>query len=497
MSDLYVKASTLADAQKFEDAWKITSRMLIDNPNDHRALVTGAFILKQMGHLPQSYHMNRTAVQLNANDWVSWANFGSVCALMCLHEEAERYYFKSLKLARKLDDQVLIWTNLCALYVDTGEFRKGEVMARKILEADPENKSAKANIGFCQLANRNWEGWKGYHLTIGSDWRTKVVYDNEPEWDGSPGKTVALYSDQGLGDEISFASVVPDAEKVCKKLILDCDKRLEGLFRRSFPGVKVYGTRGSGGAQWDKEDWEIDASLPLGQIGEFFRTKDADFPGTPYLIPCPDRRKMWQSVFMATGKPVIGIAWTGGVPKSNARNRRLGLEDFLPLFQTVDAHYVSLQYKDATDEIAAFLKKYPEVDLKQYTFGTLTKDYDDTAAMIAAMDHVVCIQTAVAHTAGALGTPVTVLVPVATQWRYGLSHDTVPWYGCLRVIRQEKSGSWRQEIGRASKELGAHFAGIYDRAGDPARDDGLRDQFRVICPDSVRSHQPNGSHAPA
>jgi hypothetical protein len=237
--------------------------------------------------------------------------------------------------------------------------------------------------------------------------------------------------------------------------------------------------------------------LPLGQIGEYYRLRDDQFPGTPYLVPCPDRRRMWKSLFMAKHKPIIGIAWTGGVAKTNARNRRLGLEDFLPVFTSIDAHWVSLQYKDAGKEIAAFLAKHPDVDLKQYPFGTLTSDYDDTAALIASLDHVLCIQTAVAHTAGALGTPVTVLLPVATQWRYGTTHDTIPWYDCLRVIRQEKTGSWRNEIERAVTTIGAHFGHVPYRAGTPARNDRLRDGIHRVCAAGQPDRQSTGDPAPA
>src|SRR5258706_5998324 len=142
---------------------------------------------------------------------------------------------------------------------------------------------------------------------------------------------------------------------------------------------------------------------------------------------------MWKGLWTQKRKPTIGIAWTGGIPKTNSRNRRIALDDFLPLFNAVDAHFVSLQYKDAAGEIAAFKSRHP-VDLEQYKWGTLTSDYDDTAALIASLDYVVCIQTAVAHTAGALGTPVMVLVPVATQWRYGDSEEGIPWYNSLKII---------------------------------------------------------------
>lgn len=495
MSDQYKRVSSLAESGELDAAWKIVSRMLIDDPMDPRALIAASFIMRRWGHLPQAYHFGRAATQVWASEFSGWLNFGHAASELWLTKEAEHAYRRAIKLCKNERDQKDIWLNLSALYLDNGMYDKAEALTREILAVDPEHRSANANLGFCLLAKRDWSGWKGYHNTIGTDWRPKVQYRDEPEWAGEPDKNVVLYADQGLGDEISFASMVPDAAKVCKKLILDCDKRLEGLFRRSFPNVKVYGTRTDKEAKWDKQDWQIDASLPLGQIGEFFRTKDSDFPGTPYLTPDLDRVKMWKGMFHDKGKPIIGIAWTGGIPKTNARNRRLGLEDFLPVFNSVDAHFVSLQYKDAQGEIDDFLVRHPGIDLKQYAFGTLTKDYDDTAALIACMDHVLCMQTAVAHTAGALGVPVTVLLPVATQWRYGNSEDSIPWYKSLKVIRQANTGSWSSEIERAVRQLEADFPRVSSRAGETARDGGLRDSFFDVRPNRVIDREQDAGYA--
>ena len=491
-NSVYQAAADLGEQGKLEAGWKIIGKLLIDDPNDVRALVTGSYIMRRLGALPQAYHFAKSATAIWPHDSAAWTNLGHAASEMWLVDDAEECYHRALKTVTQEKHKLVLWLNLSALYLDNGRFREAQELTERILAIDPDHANAKANLGFCQLAQRNWEGWKGYHNTIGSDWRPKVQYGDEPEWDGTPGKVVALYGDQGLGDEISFASMLPDAERVCKKLILDCDERLEGLFKRSFPGVRVYGTRRAKEGQWAKEDRHVEASLPVGQIGEFFRTKDSDFPGTPYLVPCPDRVKMWKGLFGAKGKPVIGIAWRGGIPKTNARNRQLMLSDLLPVFRSVDAHFVSLQYKDATKEIDEFRAKHPDVDLVQYKFGTLTSDYDDTAALIASLDYVLCIQTAVAHTAGALGVPVSVLLPVATQWRYGDAHETIPWYNSLRVIRQSENGQWRNEIERAAKAICDHLGVVPSGAGKAARNNGLRDSIHRVCAAGVSDREQNG-----
>jgi len=488
--DSYQTAGEKAEQGKLEEAWKIIGPKLIADPNDPRALVTGAYIMRRLGALAQSYHFAKSATQRIPNDAAAWTNFGHTAAEMWLVDEAERYYKRGLKCVTNEKHRKVLILNLSALYLDNGRFDEAEALTQQILKDDPTHFNAQANLGFCQLAKRDWRGWKGYHNTIGSDWRPKVQYADEPEWDGEPGRVVALYADQGLGDEISFASMLPDAIEISRKVILDCDARLANLFRRSFPKAKVYGTRRAKEGQWAPEDRNIECSLPLGQIGEFFRTTDDSFPGTPYLVPCPDRVKMWKALFASKGKPCIGIAWTGGIPKTNARNRQLSLAELSPLL-SLDAHFVSLQYKDASQEIEAF-KATHDVDLVQYPYGTLTQDYDDTAALVASLDYVVCIQTAVAHTAGALGVPVSVFLPVATQWRYGTSQDSVPWYNSLHVIRQEKTGSWSHEIERAVARVTDHLARIPGRAGAVASDDELRGGLNRLCAIGYPDHQQDG-----
>jgi len=253
------------------------------------------------------------------------------------------------------------------------------------------------------------------------------------------------YGEQGVGDELSFASMLPDMQKDCAKVIYSCDKKLEGLMRRSFPGIKVYGTRkakAEDGMVWDTEDTKFDASIALGELGQKYRTKDEDFTGEPYLVADPDKRAMWRTMFDRKKKPCSGIAWTGGIPQTGRRFRTLTLEQLTPILSSLDAHWVSLQYLDAEKEIREYKRAHPEVDIVQYECATMTKDYDDTAAMVAELDLVICIQTAVAHLAGGLGKECWVLLPKNSQWRYGEKGRTMPWYKSLQVFRQRSLNDW-------------------------------------------------------
>jgi ADP-heptose:LPS heptosyltransferase len=190
----------------------------------------------------------------------------------------------------------------------------------------------------------------------------------------------------------------------------------------------------------------IEASTAAFELGQFYRNSDSDFPGTPYLTPCPDRTTMWKGLFATKRKPVIGIAWSGGIWQNASAFRQLPLLEWKPIFDAVDAHWVSLQYKDASKEIEG-------TPVVQYPFATLTPDYDDTAALVASCDLVIAMQTSVVHLAGALGVPCWSIIPKVSQWRYGEDYTDLPWYRSVKLYRQSKD--W--PVKAIADALATHF----------------------------------------
>lgn len=419
-----------------DDAWDIVNAILMEDPNDPRALMAAGAIQEKAMRYAVSYSFSERAVHLAPNISEVWMNFGRASDILYLTAQAELAYKKALSLARNDRQKAAVLMNMGGMYLTAGKWKEAEDYSRQALALNPTAWKAKGNFGMACLAQRKWpQGWENFGAVLGSDVRKRVQYGKEPEWDGTKGKTVIVYGEQGLGDEVSFASIIPDAIRDCKKVIIDCDKRLAPLFARSFPQASVYGTRtakAGDGQRWDEKDHEFDYSVPMGGLGRFYRQTDADFPGTPYLIPDPKRTLMWNALFERQ-RPAIGIAWTGGMQWTAAQFRKWAMNDLDELLR-FPAHWVSLQYKDAAAEI----KGTPIV---QYPYATLTKDYDDTAALVAALDLVICMQTGVAELCGAIGKECWVFIPTYSQWRYGIGED-MPWYKSVKVFRQREDGSW-------------------------------------------------------
>lgn len=428
-----------------DEAWSIVDRVLsYDDPSFPLALALGSKIwFKQKKH-SVAYQFARRLADVDPGNSYAWSNLGMEAEQLYRFDEADRAFQKAAGLANTDHAKGVLYMQWACMLVNAGRWDDAEPMARRALKYNPNSGKAAGNLGLVCLATGNWkEGWPLYNKVIGVDQsRRRHSYCDEPLWDGSPGKALVVYGEQGLGDEISFASMVPDVVKMSKRVILDCSPKLAGLFRRSFPGVTVHPTRWEKTLNWPEDDRKVDASIAIGAIGQWTRNDDADFPKVPYLVPDPDRVGMWRSLFAKQGKPVIGIAWSGGAPWTADRFRRWSLDDLLPVFRAVDAVWVSLEYKDAAKEIAEFRGRHPEVDLRQYAFGTLTQDYDDTAAMVTALDHVMAMQTTVIHLCGALGKDCDVFVNKHGQWRYGTRNGPMIWYPSVYVRRQLADGSW-------------------------------------------------------
>jgi hypothetical protein len=305
--------------------------------------------------------------------------------------------------------------------------------------------NCRVSNGYIKLALGNWkEGFDGFRATLRTKWRKEWAYGDSQEWFGESDAVVMVTGEQGLGDEVMAASMIPQASQSCKQFILDCDARLATLFRRSFPNVLVTPTR---------RDREI--VLPvmpthhksLFGLGELFRQKDADFPREPYLLPNQEYVGMFRELFQ--GQKVIGLAWSGGLPRTGKEPRAAGLNAFLPLLKK-GGEFVSLQYTDDSQEIREMYEKHG-IRIRSLPWVTQGQDMDLLAGLIAACSEVVGVHTSALHLASAMGVPTTTLVHRGSGWRYSLPE--LLWYPPTTKIWRKKPGeSWRDCIDKLAQK---------------------------------------------
>ena len=420
----------LINREDYSNALPLINEVLENYPDDDATLNFMGYI-HLMGDQPAlAYQYFRRALQESPGNKALWTSLGRACHEMDMFDDAIKYFLKSAELDNSYS---LAYSNAAASFVQISEWKNAEEVCKIALEANPDDQNAQMNLAHAYLAQGKWEdGWKAWGLSLNSKFRKEWNYKDESRWEGQPGKDIVIYGEQGLGDEIFYGSCIPAAIDCSNSVIIDCDPKLEGLFKRSFPKAKVFGTRQSDSVDWIN-DVNIDHRCAIGGLPEFFRLDSKEFNREPYLVADPERRKMWRALFDSYGKKVIGITTHGGSTRTNKKGRKLTKDDIQSLLSRDDLILISLDYE--VDEKIDGVKYFP--------FATQSSDYDDTAALIAELDAVIGVNTTAQHCSAALGVKTICLVPKHHQWRY--AQPSMPWYRHMTLKYQEDK-TWKEVI---------------------------------------------------
>lgn len=436
------EAIALMEAGESDAAINLASLTLDENANNPAATyaISRAFIDLNRPGLAQIICQHH--LKLTPQDPAGWVNLGNAFFLSFKLDEAEAAFKKALSMEPRHNAAL---NNLSMIYVNKNQPELAERFAKRALAENPDLHDAWENVGFSKLMRHDWSGWKDYNRSIGnsSDRKDRSFRNpTEPVWDGTKKQLVVVFGEQGVGDEIFFAQAIEDMQRDCD-VIIECSPNMEKLFDRSF-NCPVYGTRYRHNQTWP-EQYDIDARLAFGKMMEFYRMKESDFHGEPYLIPDPEKRKWWKAILAQYPGRKIGLAWNGGTRKTGESIRSIPLETFLPLMK--GDTFVCLEYRNVSEEIRAFHKEHG-IRILDFSRYINHKDYDDTAALVAELDKVVTVTTAMVDLCGAIGQECDVFVPTLPQWRF--CKDT-PWYKSVNLVRQK--GTWKETLKLYAKEF--------------------------------------------
>jgi tetratricopeptide (TPR) repeat protein len=302
---------------------------------------------------------------------------------------------------------------------------------------DPDYVLAHCLLAFLCLSVGDFEtGWDEYEWR----WRDVQMSDGlrefaQPRWDGIEqlvGKTILLHAEQGLGDTLQFCRYVQQVKAYGGTVVLEAQRELRHLLE-TLEGVDIFIESGLPLPPFDLH-------CPLLSLPRALRTELSTIPNkVPYLKADPERVAKWHTKLGASTRPRIGLAWSGNPKHLNDRNRSISLTSLLPLM-TDRFEWISLQ-KVVRDEDAHALTSSP---LRH--FGNELTDFSDTAALLQTVDCVLSVDTSVAHLAGALGSPLWVLLPHTPDFRWLLDREDSPWYPQARLFRQSQPGDWTDVV---------------------------------------------------
>lgn len=388
-------------------------------------------------------------------------NLGFMYKKVGKFEESKKCFENVLKLLPKIKDTIPItdqadyYSNLGALYIANGTPEDAINYFNQASKISDHNALNKWNRSLAYLEQGNYEkGFNDYEYGDRSEKGDIRNYgrDQLPYWDGMANQTVIVYGEQGIGDEIMFASILPDAMKHAN-IIFDAHPRLQELFRLNFPDLHVYGTRKekSSKVAWSKYE-KFDSKIAIGSLAKFYRKKEEDFPRAPYLKADPKKIEKYQKRFKEMGDlPKIGISWKGGTKITSLHHRMIQLIKFKEIIGSIDADFISLQYhKDAHQDVNDFQQA---TGLTLHHFSEELQDYDETAALVSNLDLVISVPQSVVHLAGALGITTWQLTPKRAMWQMGVYGRDMPWYSSVKSYWQPHFGDWDSVLKTVKEDL--------------------------------------------
>ncbi|KAA0573768.1 tetratricopeptide repeat protein [Azospirillum sp. B21] len=462
------------------------ARILAAEPAQPDALHLSGVLSAQTGNLAAAIRSIGRAIHVRPAAASPWGHLGAALRAAELPEQAERALRRALALdpangdaleaqgaslhalaryaesrhwldraARLRPGHAETLLNLGTVLRDLRRFDEADSCFDAVLARNPARSDAHLARAVGRLVRGDLRaGWEGFEHR----WRRFAT----PPWDGRPpgAATILLHMDQGFGDAMQFVRYAPLVAQIAAReggrVILETHLLLFRLFNRAFGQSVQVLVRG-------EEPPPHDLHCPLMSLPYAFGTDLATIPASvPYLAPDPADVSRWRNRLAeqdgdrnddgdrsGTAGLRVGLVWAGNPRHRNDRNRSIPVAALRPLLAVPGVRFVSLQTGDAR----ADLPRLPGEGVRDAV--ERVRDFADTAAILANIDLLITVDTAMVHLAGAMGVPSWLLLPHVPDWRWLLDRADSPWYPSLRLFRQPRPGDWTTVVGTAAAVLKA------------------------------------------
>ncbi len=440
-----------------EDAMDAFVLAIHFRPQFPQAFYNRALAALQRGDVREVVTCLEQAIELKPDFVAAYSTLGYVLGHQAGEPELGAAHIRKALALSPADPDVLC--NYSAVLAQEGRAGEALEICQQLLAAHPDMHEARLNRALARLKlgqySQAWPDYEARKLARGNYVPRLLPL---PEWQGQAlgGKKLLIYAEQGLGDQIMFASCVPDVLKQVESCLIECAPKLVALFRRSFPSATIE-SQALGDASLARlaQATGVDYQVAIGSLPAQFRRHRSDFPShVGYLHAEPARIDFWKRRLDALGPGLkIGISWSGGAPATRGAGRSTQLAAWLPILQQTACHFVNLQYGNAGGELQAIKAIARERPPVIHDWREAIDNYAETAALVTALDLVISVQTALVHLAGALGKPAWVILQAASEWRYGEQSEAMPWYPGVRLLRQPRPGDWQSVIMRIGQDV--------------------------------------------
>jgi len=480
---LHLLALVELAAGRTTEAAALFRQCLTIRPQFPEALTNLARALLILGQAEEAVEVNLRAREIAPQRPEIHGNLGNAFQALGRHEEAVAAYRQalslrpamagalnqlgnSLKALGRLDEAASAfeeaiaaspqyaeaWNNLANTLCDLKRFEPADAAYARARAAQPDSAEIKYNAAFAQLLRGNFRrGWEDFDSRLALKKGPRPRSFASPRWTGSSslqGKSLLVYAEQGLGDTLQFVRYVPllgGAQPA--NLFVEVQPALKALLA-GLPGAqRVF-------AQGERLP-DFDFHCPLLSLAGIFGTELGSIPPPlPCVAPDADQATRWRDRLGEHPPPRVGLVWAGNPRHPHDRFRSIPLALLLPAIRDLPGSFFGLQ-KDLRPGDRELIAAAPELT----DLSSQLADFTDTAAIVAALDLVITVDTAVAHLAGSLGVPTWLLLPFAPDWRWLLERTDNPWYPTFKLFRQPAVGDWPSVLALVRSEWGKdeHF----------------------------------------
>lgn len=436
----------LLNLDQADDAIKCFSAVVNTRPDIPEAYFNLGNACRDSHRLAEAETHYRHALELNPRLAVAHNNLGLVVAEKGNDEDALIHFQMAIEADHKLADAYINTANILR---DFGKPEQAAAQLNKLVKLDSDNPAPHWDRALLWLSMENFEeGWHEYEWRLQHE-RLSIRDFPQPIWKGQDisTRTLLVTAEQGIGDEIMFASCFPDIISTANHVVIDCDRRLQPLFQRSFPTATVHGNKQNNNLSWLKVAPAADYYLPAGSLPLHFRNSLENFRDATasYLVADNTAVYKWQRRYAAINKQLnVGISWRGG-HISKMHQRSTSLKQWRSIITINGINFINLQYGETAAEIHAIQEETGTV-IHDWDDADPLQDMDDFAAQISALDLVISVDNSTVHLAGSLGVKTWVLLPFSADWRWSWQRSDSYWYKSLRLFRQIEPGNWDNAI---------------------------------------------------
>lgn len=485
MADVFVKQRKMSNAVRHYIEASET------DPNNARIFENLGRTLMRMKLYSEAIIELSRAMELDSTNSATFVNFGKVLRYLGKFDQSREFLEASLE---DRPDDMDLKDNLSMVYLAGHQYDKSIAMLDEILALHPDDGGAVSNLGFvlhmkgmieeafklfkkaiklkqddpqvqfnfasALLSNGELEqGWKYYRGRKGLIVHESVIREfPHEEWAGQPlrGKKIFLWDEQGIGDELRFASMFPDIINMGAEVTIECQSRLADLFARSFPAAEIqvspYGPAETGKRYFDYHCSALDlAPLVRATIESFPKGDDS------YLVPDAKRVAFWKNrIAQLPEQCNIGLVWRSGHMVQEKKYFFTNMDGLAPILALPGVNFINLMYSECAADVAEAKNKYG-VTLHTWDDINMLNDLDDISALMSNLDLVISQTSAVSEMAGGLGVPCFGFYPLKKDvFMLGTGNDA--WHNTARFfLKDDIFAPWEPIFADMAMEIRKKF----------------------------------------